>query len=238
MFLGKKLCTSCRRIGPAESALPNINSMVSKTSRTKPLKPPGDDLPQARALDQHIGATVHALRSRRVMTIADLSRRSGISVSMLSKIENAQVSASLETLLSLSGALGVGVAELMQEFQSREGVVQFVPKNGGLEVVRRGTKMGHTYRLLFSHRGPHKPFEPFLVTLTDAREMFPSFKHKGLEFIHILEGKLRYRHGDQTFVLAPGDSITFDGDVPHGPDALIKLPIVMLAIMVYPEAKE
>ena len=212
--------------------------MPSNPSRKKQLAPPVNDPSQVKALDQHIGATVHALRSRRAMTIADLSRRSGVSAGMLSKIENAQVSASLETLLSLSRALGVGVADLMHEFQSREGDVQFVPKNGGLEVIRRGTKKGHTYRLLFSHRGPHKPFEPFLVTLTDASEVFPSFKHKGLEFIHILEGKLRYRHGDQTFMLAPGDSITFDGDVPHGPDALIKLPIVMLAIMVYPGAKE
>ncbi len=212
--------------------------MASTTPRKKTSPPPADDLSQVKALDQHIGATVHALRSRRGMTIADLSRRSGVSAGMLSKIENAQVSASLETLLSLSRALGVGVADLMHEFQAREGDVQFVPKNGGLEVIRRGTKKGHTYRLLFSHRGPYKPFEPFLVTLNDASEVFPSFKHKGLEFIHILDGKLRYRHGDQTFMLAPGDSITFDGDVPHGPDALIKLPIVMLAIMVYPDAKE
>ena len=202
------------------------------------LPPTSGDPSQAKALDQHIGATVHALRSRRELTIADLSRRAGVSAGMLSKIENAQVSASLETLLCLSRALGVSVADLMHKFQSGEGDVQFVPKNGGLEVIRRGTKKGHTYRLLFSHRGPHKPFEPFLVTLNDASEVFPSFKHKGIEFIHILEGKLRYRHGDQIFMLAPGDSITFDGDVPHGPDALIKLPIVMLAIMVYPEAKE
>ena len=212
--------------------------MVSVSSRKRQLPPTADDRSQAKALDQHIGATVHALRSRRELTIADLSRRAGVSAGMLSKIENAQVSASLETLLSLSRALGVSVADLMHKFQSGEGDVQFVPKNGGLEVIRRGTKKGHTYRLLFSHRGPNKPFEPFLVTLNDASEVFPSFKHKGIEFIHILEGKLRYRHGDQIFMLAPGDSITFDGDVPHGPDALIKLPIVMLAIMVYPEAKE
>lgn len=212
-------------------------AMVSVSSRKKQLPATPDNPSQAKALDQHIGATVHALRSRRELTIADLSRRAGVSAGMLSKIENAQVSASLETLLSLSRALGVSVADLMHKFQSGEGDVQFVPKNGGLEVVRRGTKKGHTYRLLFSHRGPHKPFEPFLVTLNDASEVFPSFKHKGIEFIHILEGKLRYRHGNQIFMLAPGDSITFDGDVPHGPDALIKLPIVMLAIMVYPEAK-
>lgn len=186
-------------------------------------------------LDRHIGASVHALRTQRGETLADLARRSGLSPGMLSKIENAQVSASLDTLLSLARSLGVGVAELMRDFDSREGEVQYVPRNGGLEVVRRGTKKGHTYRLLYSHRGPHKPFEPFLVTLTDASEVFPAFKHEGIEFIHILEGRIRYRHGSRTFNLGPGDSLTFDGDVPHGPEALVKLPIVMLALMVYPD---
>jgi mannose-6-phosphate isomerase-like protein (cupin superfamily) len=155
---------------------------------------------------------------------------------MLSKIENGQVSASLDTLLALSRALGVGIAELMSEFDSTDGEVQYVPKDGGLEVVRRGTKKGHTYSLLYSNRGPHKPFEPFLVTLTDESEVFPAFKHEGLEFLHILEGKIKYRHGNQTFMLGPGDSLTFEGKVPHGPEQLVKLPIVMLAVMVYPGA--
>lgn len=212
--------------------------MASTTPRRKPATTTTPPVTPGKALDRHIGATVHDLRSRRAMTIADLSRASGLSAGMLSKIENAQVSASLETLLSLAKALGVGVADLMHEFDARSGDAQFVPRNGGLEVIRRGTKKGHTYRLLFSHRGPHKPFEPFLVTLNDASEVFPSFKHEGLEFIHILKGRLRYRHGSQTFLLSPGDSITFDGDVPHGPEDLIKLPIVMLAIMVYPGAPE
>jgi transcriptional regulator with XRE-family HTH domain len=173
---------------------------------------------------------------QRGLTIADLGRQSGLSPGMLSKIENGQVSASLDTLLALSRALGVGIAELMSEFDSTDGEVQYVPKDGGLEVVRRGTKKGHTYSLLYSNRGPHKPFEPFLVTLTDESEVFPAFKHEGLEFLHILEGKIKYRHGNQTFMLGPGDSLTFEGKVPHGPEQLVKLPIVMLAVMVYPGA--
>jgi transcriptional regulator with XRE-family HTH domain len=189
-----------------------------------------------KALDRHIGATAHALRVQRGLTIADLGRQSGLSPGMLSKIENGQVSASLDTLLALSRALGVGIAELMSEFDSTDGEVQYVPKDGGLEVVRRGTKKGHTYSLLYSNRGPHKPFEPFLVTLTDESEVFPAFKHEGLEFLHILEGKIKYRHGNQTFMLGPGDSLTFEGKVPHGPEQLVKLPIVMLAVMVYPGA--
>ncbi len=51
--------------------------------------------------------------------------------------------------------------------------------------------------------------------------------------IHILEGSLRYRHGSETYLLKPGDTLTFRGDVPHGPDKLLKTPIRMLSVIVY-----
>ena len=100
-------------------------------------------------------------------------------------------------------------------------------------MVQRGTRRGHTYHLLASDRGPKRVFEPYLVTLTDKSEVFPEFDHPGVEFIHVLEGSLRYRHGPESYLLKPGDSLTFRGDVPHGPDKLLKLPVRMLSIIIY-----
>jgi quercetin dioxygenase-like cupin family protein len=101
--------------------------------------------------------------------------------------------------------------------------------------VRRGTKRGHTYHLLASDRGPRKSFEPFVVTLNDKSEIFPDFQHPGTEFIHMLEGSLRYRHGSENYLLRPGDTLTFSGNVPHGPQTLIRLPIRFLSIIIYGE---
>jgi quercetin dioxygenase-like cupin family protein len=102
-----------------------------------------------------------------------------------------------------------------------------------MEVVRRGTRRGHTYHLLAYDKGPKKSFEPFLITMDDASEVFPSFEHPGTEFIYMLSGKIEYRHGRQTYVLEPGDALTFRGDIPHGPERLIELPIHFLSIIIY-----
>jgi mannose-6-phosphate isomerase-like protein (cupin superfamily) len=51
--------------------------------------------------------------------------------------------------------------------------------------------------------------------------------------LHILEGSLRYKHGSETFLLKPGDTLTFRGEVPHGPEKLLKTPIRMLSIIIY-----
>ncbi|MBK5937746.1 XRE family transcriptional regulator [Halochromatium roseum] len=184
-------------------------------------------------LEQHIALQVKRERVSQGLKIADVSRISGISQGMVSKIENAQVSTSLDTLSRLCDTLGMPLSKLFADFDRADGHAQLIRSGEGLEVVRRGTDKGHTYHLLSYKQGPRKLFEPFLVTMDDASEVFPSFSHPGTEFIHLLEGRIEYRHGNQVFGMAPGDSLTFDGQIPHGPERLIEVPIRMLSVITY-----
>lgn len=186
-----------------------------------------------RMLEQHLGITVRDLRLRYRLTIADLASRAGISAGMLSKIENGQTSSSLDTLFQIANALGVTISNLFRDFNTPTGGAQLIKNGEGMEVVRAGTKRGHSYQLLAYDQGPKKVFDPFLVTINDKSEVFPDFEHTGTEFIYLLEGKLRYRHGKQTYLMSPGDSLTFKGKIAHGPIELIKVPIRMLAITMY-----
>ena len=77
--------------------------------------------------------------------------------------------------------------------------------------------------------------EPYLITLTDKSDVFPTFRHEGLEFLYMLEGRVGYVHGRETYVLEPGDSLIFDSDAPHGPKELIDLPARYLSIICYPK---
>lgn len=185
------------------------------------------------SLGRHLGTTIRQLRLQHGLTIADVAERARISRGMLSKIENGLSATSLETLEQLANALGVTLSKLFQNYNLPTGRAQLVKKGQGMEVVRRGTKAGHTYHLLAYDQGPHKIFEPFLISLDDAGEEFPSFEHPGTEFIHMLEGKLEYRVGEDTFMLTSGDSLTFRGEVPHGPENLVEMPIKFLAIIHY-----
>lgn len=186
-----------------------------------------------RSLCRHLGGTIRDLRQKDHLTIADLATQAGISRGMLSKIENGQAATSLDTLSRIAAALGVSLAHLFRNYNVPSGGAQLVKAGEGMEVVRRGTRRGHTYHLLAYDQGPQKTFEPFLITMDDASEVFPTFEHPGTEFIHMLEGRIEYRHGQHTYVLGPGDSLTFRGSVPHGPEKLIELPIKFLAVIMY-----
>jgi len=180
-----------------------------------------------------IGRVARRIRDELGLTLANVAQQARISPGMLSRLETGRVSPSLETIVALAEVLGIRPALLLQDVGSPESLAQHTPSGQGLEVVRRGTRRGHNYQLLAAPRGPRKEFEPYFVTMTDKSEVFPGFQHAGTEFIYILTGEMRYRHGKESYHLKEGDSLTFRGDIAHGPERLIKMPIRMLSIIIY-----
>lgn len=187
-------------------------------------------------LEMAIGHEVRTLRKKLGITGSDLANATGISLGMLSKIENGNTSPSLTTLQALAKALGVPVTAFFRRFEEVRNA-SFVKAGQGVELERRGTRAGHQYNLL-GHIGQNAAgvvVEPYLITLTADSDVFPTFQHEGLEFLYMLEGSVQYRHGDRLYLMEPGDTLFFDADAPHGPEVLEKLPARYLSIICYPE---
>jgi transcriptional regulator with XRE-family HTH domain len=208
-------------------------SAAGRRVKAQKTKPEGPALERSQSPAVDLGRTARRLRESQNLTLADVAGRADISSAMLSRLETGRVSPSLETIVALSEALGVTASALMQRVGVDDGGAQLIRAGEGLETVRSGTRRGHTYHLLAAQRGPRKVFEPFLVTLNDRSEVFPGFQHPGIEFIHMLAGLMHYRHGRHTYVLRPGDTLTFRGDIAHGPERLEKIPIRMLSLIIY-----
>jgi transcriptional regulator with XRE-family HTH domain len=169
------------------------------------------------------------------MTVADLANVTGLSIGMLSKIENGNTSPSLTTLQVLSHAFSVPVTAFFKSYEERR-EAQHVKSGDHLEIERRGTRAGHQYHLL-GHIGSNNSgvvVEPYMITLSTVSDTFPTFQHEGLELLYMLEGEVDYRHGDQVYALKPGDSLFFDADAPHGPEVLVRLPARYLSVIAYP----
>lgn len=192
------------------------------------------DTPTGVDLEKVIAKRVRALRRSTGLSVGDMATKVGISKAMLSKIENAQTSCSLNTLARLASGLDVPVTSLFRGADTEREAV-FVESGHGAVIVGRGTRIGHHYELLGALRGQHKRLEPVLVTLTNASEVFPLFQHAGTEMLYMLEGVMVYGHGESEYTLRPGDSLLLDGEGLHGPHELVRLPIRFLAITAYPD---
>jgi XRE family transcriptional regulator, regulator of sulfur utilization len=74
-----------------------------------------------------VGATLAALRQARALSLDELSRRAGVSKSMLSQIERAQANPTVAVVWRLANALGVGIGELLGSAPDAAPSVAVVP---------------------------------------------------------------------------------------------------------------
>lgn len=194
--------------------------------------------PRVNNLEMAIGHEVRAYRKKLGITVTDLASATGVSVGMLSKIENGNISPSLTTLQTLSKALGVPITAFFRGFEEPRSAT-FVKAGQGVNIERRGTRAYHQYSLLghIDNNTSGVTVEPYLITLTTDSDVFPTFQHEGMEFLYMLEGEVVYRHGEQLFTMQAYDSLFFDADAPHGPEELVKLPARYLSIISYPQRR-
>ena len=186
-------------------------------------------------LEVAIGRQIRIYRKQMEITVSDLSKMTGLSTGMLSKIENGNTSPSLSTLQTLSNALSIPMTAFFKQFEQKRECIH-TKANEGVEVEGEGTRAGHQYNLL-GHLGSNDSgviVEPYLIELTSETDTFKTFQHGGLETIYMLAGEITYRHGDGVYKLQPGDTLFFVANTPHGPEALDKLPARFLSIISYP----
>ena len=79
-------------------------------------KKKGLHLSREEELHSTIGRTIRDLRKQRSLTLKQMSRRTDLSVSLLSQIERAESSASVSSLFKVSTALDVRITELFGSY--------------------------------------------------------------------------------------------------------------------------
>ncbi|MBF0647121.1 cupin domain-containing protein [Desulfuromonas acetoxidans] len=166
-----------------------------------------------------IGMKVRNLRQERRMTLQDLANMTRLSKPLLSQIENNQVIPPLSTLLRIAKAFEVS---LNCFFEDERDNTQCVVVRAGEQHIRQlraaqtHGSQSYTYNSRAFGKTRHN-MEPFDVEFF-AREWSDDLlvRHEGEEFLYVLEGQLEFRHGDQTVLLNPGDSVYYDSTEPHG----------------------
>jgi transcriptional regulator with XRE-family HTH domain len=177
-----------------------------------------------------VGTQVHHLRVAAGVSAVALSRRSGVSRSMLSRIENGQVSPSVETLDRLANALEVPLSRFFAEQRYRTDF-SHVPSGKGLRVERFGAVADYRYELLGHVLSGNLFVEPYLVILEAEAKPQVTFQHPGLKFLYLLSGDVSYRYGPRRVKLRVGDSLLFDATALHGIEDIGTLPVSYLSVV-------
>lgn len=164
------------------------------------------------------------------MSAGSLAKASGISASMLSRIERGLVSPSVETLERLAQGLHVPVSRFFGD-QARRTDFCHVHAGHGVVVDRVGAIADYRYELLGHLLSGNLFVEPYLVTLLPGADPYVTFQHPGLKFLHFLSGEVRYRYGGRAVTVRAGDSLLFDATALHGIELIQSRPVSYLSVV-------
>lgn len=164
---------------------------------------------------------LRAVRNRRGMTLVEVSDRTGVSRSTLSRLETGQRRPTLELLLALSLAYRVPLDDLVG-----------APEVGDPRIrLRPGQVKGRTVIPLSREPGSMQAWK--IVVPTSKVEPEPR-AHDGHEWIYVLSGRVRLLLGEEDVVLEPGEVAEFDTRVPHWFGSTGETPAEMLSIFGRP----
>jgi transcriptional regulator with XRE-family HTH domain len=173
---------------------------------------PGDGIAQrdASQMLQVVGTSVRMARKRHRMTLQNLADRTGVSVSMLSMLERGVASPSIGTLVSVSSALGLHMAQLFQDPSAQ----------ASSPVRRRADQVVVQAAEGVSRWLVHTDLERNLEMVINEYEPGTSSSktpvhHEGMEFGVIISGALTVGLDDIDYVLEPGDGIAYSSRTPH-----------------------
>ncbi len=174
---------------------------------------PSPDLPQVAATEP-LSVIVRRLRRQAGLTLSELGKRSGISSSALSKIENGQMSPTYDTMQRLADGLGIDITDLFAG-QRRQ-------STGRLTITRRGNGVRQSiaqydYEMLCADVR-RKQFVPMLATIkaNDIKDFPNLVSHDGEEFIFVLDGRVTLNTEHYSpMMLEAGDCCYFDSTMGH-----------------------
>lgn len=165
------------------------------------------------------GPVLKTLRLERGWSLAEVSEKTGIPTSTLSKVENDKTEVTMDRLLRISVALDVNIADILgsprTEYVSGDRGRRSITRlgEGGIVTSEYGEVSYHAQDLL------EKRASPLVATISahSIEEFGELHRHFGEEFLLVLEGELAL-HTDTyaPVVLKAGESIYFDSEMGHG----------------------
>lgn len=165
------------------------------------------------------GAALKALRMQKGWTLAEVSERTDLPVSTLSKIENDRMSLSYDKLARISAGLGVDISQL---FTPHSVGIPGAVMNGRRSVTMKGQGQAIETEN-YDHLYPaadflNKRFVPVIAELKSRslEEFGEMIRHPGEEYAYVLEGTVAF-HSElyAPLILHKGDSLYFDSGMGH-----------------------
>jgi len=173
--------------------------------------------PVSKPVDPPIRMGFHLRRERRLkkLRLKDVADATGLSVSLISKIETNSVGPSLSTLHRIAQALDTNISAL---FAMEELPTQVVRRQGERPIAGKVQSISEWDGIEAEIMVPFaegRLLEGFVFVMEPGGNSGGVLQHEGEECGYVLEGRLELCVGGKKYLLGRGDSFFFPSTIPH-----------------------
>jgi len=180
-----------------------------------------------------IGKRIRELRKEQGLTINTVATKAEVSNGLISRIENGRTIPSLPVLLNIIGAVDVEVAAFFNSLPQGGKAAFIVSRKAENSIIEKeDDAQGFEYTYLFGKALASIAFEAVLLEIRPGSQR-GKVTTDAYEFKYMLSGECAYEIGDEEVTLHAGDSIFFDGRIPHVPINRSKQPTTMLVLYFF-----
>ena len=161
----------------------------------------------------HVGEIIHNIRRERKITLLELSRKSGVALATLSRIENGKMTGTLKSHICVANALEVSLPELYKNLDASKRQVEVQIRNARADVIVRDKRLSSE---ILASKVSNKKMMPVMIKIGPGGATHREETRPGIEkFIYILDGKLEAAIGEENYCLAKGDTLYFESFLTH-----------------------
>lgn len=181
-----------------------------------------------------IGKRIKEIRKQGNKTISDIAKLAEVTGGLISRIENGRTIPSLPVLLKIINSLDIEVTEFFNGMAKVNGANFIVSrKEDNSSIEKEDSAVGFNYTYIFGKQLSSLGFETVLLEVQPNSER-EKVTTDAYEFKYMLTGECYYIIGEEEVLLKEGDSVFFDGRIPHVPvnrsDASTKMLVIYFFI--------
>ena len=180
-----------------------------------------------------ISKKIKKTRIEKSLTVQELASKSNVTKGLISQIENGRSLPSLPVLFKIISSLDIAINEFFSGMtkESKEEPV-IIRKCDQYEGFQKEDALGFFYKRILAQDVPASTIDIVLLTLEPGSSR-PLVQTAALEYKYIISGSVQYEINGEFFDLNAGDSIFFNGMLPHVPKTTSNHPSVMLIIYFF-----
>jgi transcriptional regulator with XRE-family HTH domain len=174
-------------------------------------------------------------RREQNITVQELANRANVSKGLISQIENSRTIPSLIVLIDIIKALNIDLNEFFKDIRTKSNLSPIlVKRKDEYDHFEKEHASGFHYKRIFTRFIDHSTVDIVILEL-EPNSTRPLVETDAFEYKYIISGQIEYQINDDKMLLGPGDSLLFDGRIPHTPVNTGQATASMLVVYFFEE---